>query len=190
MNWLAHLYLSEPSPEFRIGNLLPDLLKPPQWRGLSVEILRGIECHQKIDAFTDSHPVFRRSIERLDPSYRRVGGILMDMFYDHFLATRWGEFSSVTLEEFAAEVYESFPLLENQIPENVSVGLKQMKATNLLCSYAELSGIEAALARIGARFREPIQLGPAVSQLERHSLELNEDFSAFFPALVKHIQAA
>jgi acyl carrier protein phosphodiesterase len=25
MNWLAHLYLSEPSAEFRVGNLLPDL---------------------------------------------------------------------------------------------------------------------------------------------------------------------
>ena len=29
MNWLAHLYLSEPTPAFRIGNLLPDLAAAP-----------------------------------------------------------------------------------------------------------------------------------------------------------------
>ena len=26
MNWLAHVVLSEPTPRFRVGNILPDIL--------------------------------------------------------------------------------------------------------------------------------------------------------------------
>lgn len=189
MNWLAHLYLSEPSPEFRLGNLLPDLVRPSQCQGLSPEIQRGMTCHHRIDAFTDAHPTVRQSIGRLHPSCRRMGGILIDMFYDHFLAVRWAEFSLIPLESFASEVYDSFLLLAQHVPETVSVRFQQMKATNLLCSYRTLPGIEAALDRIGTRFREPIQLGPAISELENNYAALNADFSEFFPALVKHIRS-
>jgi acyl carrier protein phosphodiesterase len=30
MNWLAHLHLSEASPAFRLGNILPDLAPAPE----------------------------------------------------------------------------------------------------------------------------------------------------------------
>jgi acyl carrier protein phosphodiesterase len=188
MNWLAHLYLSEPTPEYRLGNILPDLLRPPQLQALASEILRGVRCHHRIDAYTDSHPIVRRSIERLDRSYRRLGGILIDMFYDHFLAIHWPRYASVPLEEFANEVYDSFHLLKGCIPELVLTRCLQMRDSDLLCSYRSLDGIEAALSRIGTRFREPILLGPGISELERHYENLHSDFAAFFPELANHVR--
>src|SRR5688572_426656 len=100
MNWLAHLLLSEPTPEFRIGNLLPDLLPASELQTLSPIFRRGVECHRRIDAFTDTHPVFRRSVARLVPPHRRFGGVLIDLFYDHFLATNWRQYSPIPLDEF------------------------------------------------------------------------------------------
>ena len=87
MNWLAHLFLSEPSAAFRIGNLLPDLARPSELSGLSTEFIRGMEQHRLIDAFTDSHPVVRRSIARVGPEFRRFGGIFVDIYFDHFFCS-------------------------------------------------------------------------------------------------------
>src|SRR4051794_25034383 len=109
MNWLAHLVLSEPSSAFRIGNLLPDILPWSEWRALPAKYQGGIECHRVIDSFTDSHPVFRRSVGRVGAPFRRYAGILIDVFYDHFLASLWSRYAMVPLDQFAAEFYNSLP---------------------------------------------------------------------------------
>src|SRR4051794_7971427 len=108
MNWLAHLLLSDPAPAFRIGNLLPDLMPGPALAQMPAEYQGGIAQHRRIDAFTDSHPIFRRSILRVEPPQRRYAGILVDIFYDHFLSVGWAAHSRVPLREFLAEVYGSF----------------------------------------------------------------------------------
>jgi hypothetical protein len=89
MNWLAHLFLSDPEPACRIGNLLPDFLSANVLAGLPAAFQRGIAQHRRIDAYTDAHPVFRRSVQRFAPPFRRYGGVLVDIFYDHFLARDW-----------------------------------------------------------------------------------------------------
>src|SRR5437868_12558243 len=57
MNWLAHVFLSEPDVECRLGNLLADLVKGKARQAMSPRFRRGLACHQAIDAFTDYHPV-------------------------------------------------------------------------------------------------------------------------------------
>src|SRR3954463_9153752 len=108
MNWLAHLFLSQPDPAFRVGNLLPDLLPISALSDLAPEILRGVRQHRRIDAFTDTHPVVRRSINRLNPPLRRFGGIVVDVFYDHFLSRDWERYSKVPLSNFIGEIYVAF----------------------------------------------------------------------------------
>src|SRR5881394_2266803 len=98
MNWLAHLSLSENDPEFRLGNVLPDITRVRPLPSLSDQIMRGVACHYRIDAFTERHPIVKRSIGRIGGGYRRVGGILVDIFYDHFLASAWPEFSKIPLK--------------------------------------------------------------------------------------------
>ena len=53
--------------------------------------------HRRIDSFADTHPAFRRSRGRVSAARRRVAGIMVDMFYDHFLARHWGQFSGQRL---------------------------------------------------------------------------------------------
>src|SRR5688500_2273474 len=89
MNWLAHLILSEPSPAVRSGNLHPDILSWSKVHAVPEKFHAGIACHRIIDGFTDANPIFRRSVGRIDPPYRRYAGILIDVFYDHFLAREW-----------------------------------------------------------------------------------------------------
>jgi len=188
MNWLAHLLLSEPTPEFRVGNLLPDLLPASDLIRLPPEFQRGIRRHLQIDSFTDSHAIVRRSIRLVSPAYRRFGGILIDMFYDHFLACDWHRYSDATIQDFSSAIYSSFESLRHDLPPTAALRLQQIKEADLLCSYREIDGIRRALEGIGSRLRRPVSLGESIAQLELHYDVLHADFTEFFPKLRDYLQ--
>lgn len=187
LNWLAHIYLSEPTPEFRLGNILPDFLRANELRHLSPEIQRGIACHHRIDAFTDRHPLVRQSICRIPPPHRRFASVLVDMIYDHFLAANWSKYSDTSLPSFTAEIYRAFAPLAPHLPKAVTFALHRMSAQDWLSSYATLPGIELALSRISARFSRPVNLTLALPAIEKNYDALHADFREFFPALEGHI---
>jgi len=187
MNWLAHLVLSEPSPAFRIGNLLPDILSALEMGALGGEFRRGIDCHRAIDRFTDAHPVVRRSIRRIEPPFRRYGGILIDVFYDHYLACGWSDYCEIPLPEFVGAVQASFEAQRGALPLLAYARLQQIKAGGWLASYQDLGGVRRALEGIGARLRRPCELGRATAQLEIHYEALRQDFREFFPELRAYV---
>lgn len=188
MNWLAHLLLSEPTAAFRIGNMLPDMLRLSDLNAMPLEFQGGIARHRAIDAYTDSHPVVRRSIERIRPPFRRWGGVVVDVFYDHFLARDWALYADVPLEDFAQQIYADFDLCREYLPPKLWPQLQQMKHDDWLCSYREIDGIETALRRMEFRLRKPFALHQATRELENNYDELADDFREFFPQLAKHTQ--
>jgi acyl carrier protein phosphodiesterase len=191
MNWLAHVFLSEPDAECRLGNLLADRIKGKARRGLPAGVLRGMACHQAIDAFTDFHPLVHHSKRRIRDEYDRYAGILVDVFYDHVLAREWSRYADVPLEQFTAEVYDSLRAGAATLPEELRAALERMAAEDWLGSYRHVAGIEATLrrlsARIAARLRRPVALEDAVAELTAHYDGLAEDFAGFFPELRAHI---
>ena len=142
--------------------------------------------HYRI-SFTDSHPIFRSSVRRLKPPYRRFGGILIDVFYDHLLASHWDSFSALPLPDFAADVYAGFEQYWNLIPEAARLRLQRMQTENWLCSYRETTGIATALGRIGRRLQQPFDLAQSASLLEDDYSLFYADFSAFYPELQAHV---
>ena len=187
MNWLAHLYLSKASPEFRLGNILPDLAPARELAHLPQGFQRGMECHRRIDAFTDSHPCFRRSVARLNPEFRRFGGIIVDVFYDHFLTVQWSQHSLRPLRECADEFYRSFDAHRPELPGSVWPILERMREQDWLGSYGDLAGVRLTLWRISHRLRRPKDLGASVADLEKNYAGLMDDFEVFFGALNQHV---
>jgi acyl carrier protein phosphodiesterase len=189
MNWLAHLLLSEPAAAFQIGNLLPDLLPASELTTISPVFQRGMACHRRIDTFTDLHPVVRRSVQRVSAAHRRFGGILVDVFYDHFLSTGWNNYCSQPLEQFVADFYASFDVHQAQLPAETFGHLQRMRTENWLCSYWELAGVQLTLERIGRRLKRQVNLGAAVIELEQNYDLLRADFGEFFPQLQAHVES-
>lgn len=187
MNWLAHLYLSEPTPAFRLGNLLPDLVPANTLAALPPAYQPGIRCHRRIDAFTDTHAIFRRSIRRIEPPFLRYGAVLMDIFYDHVLAREWESFATLPLPDFAAQVYASIEMHLPYIPAQARLRLQGMRQHDLLGSYRYIGCIAESLTRVGRRFRRPIDLGAAIPILEREYAAFRDDFAEFFPQLIAHV---
>jgi len=190
MNWLAHLVLSDRSPTFRIGNLLPDLMTRPELDAVPQTFRAGIECHRRIDAFTDAHPVVRRSAQRMSPPHRRFAPILVDIFYDHYLTVKWNQHWAQPLDEFVEEIYGSFEAHGMQLPPFTFGVLERMRAENWLGSYGDITGVRLTLERVARRLRRPVQLGNAVDELQRNYEALEVDFNEFFPELRAYVQSS
>ena len=102
MNFLAHLYLSGDNEQIIVGNFIGDFVKGRNaLQTFDPTIALGIELHRAIDQFTDTHPVVRSSKDRLRPKYRHYAGVIVDIFYDHFLARKWNDYHKTPLPEFA-----------------------------------------------------------------------------------------
>ena len=188
MNWLAHVHLSEPSAAFRLGNVLPDLVSARELVSLAPEYQRGIACHRRIDAFTDQHPCFRRSKARVPAEFRRFGGIIVDVLYDHFLSASWSEHSNAPLRRCVNDFYSSFESHRANLPPGVWPILERMREQDWLGSYGDLDGVRLALQRIGCRLRKPCDLGSCVVGLEAAYVGFRTDFDEFIPEVTEHVE--
>lgn len=187
MNWLAHILLSEPNVENRLGNLLGDLVKGKDLDGLNCNLRRGVSRHYAIDKFTDNHPIVKASKRRIDKEYSKFAGILIDVFYDHLLAKNWAIYADTVFTDFTADIYESFQKYSGDIPPLARQIIGWMVEGDWLTSYQRLAGVENALDRIDYRIRvrigDRIKLIDAMPILKRESIDLERDFHAFFPEL-------
>jgi len=59
MNYLSHLFLAEQitqDAEEILGNLMGDFVKGRLAEQYSPAVMRGLELHRQVDAYTDHHP--------------------------------------------------------------------------------------------------------------------------------------
>lgn len=189
MNYLAHLFLADDSAESLVGALLGDFVKGSLRDRYSAGVRRSIELHRKVDSFTDSHEIVRLSKSRISPVRRRFAGIIIDVFYDHFLAKNWAEYSNEPIDGFACRVYDA--LLENQniLPERLQASLPYMVRQNWLCSYREIDVIDRVLNRISQRIKRENTLTDAVEELTGNYNELQSEFRDFFPDLIDYVDS-
>ena len=191
MNWLAHVFLSEPSVEFRLGNLLADLVRGADRAGMPDEFLRGAVRHKAIDAFTDAHPIVRETRARLDPRFRRFSGVLVDIFYDYCLAQRWAMYSDEPLNSFTSRFYVEAKLRSLPLPDAARATLDRIVRHDLLGQYARIEGVENSLRRVSSyltqRWGRDFRLQEGAQELLKHEVEVLSDFGRFFPELRAHV---
>ncbi len=188
MNFLAHLHLSDPGAESWIGSLIPDFSDKSDPESYPDVIYKAILLHRRIDIFTDNHPVFIKSRSRIDNRYRLLKGILVDMFYDHFLAKHWNNYHSKSLEQFSNEIYDALLSHRKIMPIRLQRASDYMIAENWLVSYRELDGIDLVLKRMERRLSRPTVLGEGIDALVNNYTEIEIDFKAFYPDLQEFVK--
>jgi acyl carrier protein phosphodiesterase len=153
-------------------------------------VRRGVLAHRAIDRFTDAHPEVRRARGLVGPSFQRFSGILVDVFFDHFLALSWSRFSPEPLRAFAGRCYAALAAHEPWLPERLKRALAPMTAQDWLSGYAEIENIGHALRGLERRFKRPTGLSAALGILESRRGPLRDCFLAFFPALREFARTA
>ena len=184
MNFLAHLYLSQNNKNIMIGNFIADHIRGNNYKEFSKEIQQGIFLHREIDTFTDAHKVVRKSKRRLHPRYRHYSGVIIDIFYDYFLAKNWNDYSEIPLEIYTKSIYQLFNEIKEELPVKSQNFIKYMIEYDILFNYNNKAGIAKVLNGMNTRTKGISQMNLAIEDLEVLEIELQEDFTAFFKDLI------
>lgn len=184
MNFLAHAYLSGGDKKILVGNFIGDFIKGRQaLSDLEPAIARGVELHRAIDEYTDSHNVVHQSKDRLRPKYRHYAGVIIDVFYDHFLAAGWEALHHQPLRTFAADTYQTIQSFSDILPVPFRQMLPYMIRGNWLVNYAQVSGIHRTLSGMASRTPYESKMDEASADLRNHYQAFLSEFDEFFPEL-------
>jgi len=186
MNYLAHLYLSPADDESLLGNLLGDFVKNKAEFSNYDKIYQGICLHRKIDQFTDAHFIFRKSRQRISEKNRRYAGVLVDIFYDHFLAVNWEIYSQVSLDIFVNNFYRILEKYAPILPKRLFDLKPAMIQENRLMLYREQAGVAIALERVATRLSVPYVVDEALSEFSDCYQGFQTDFKLFFPDVIDY----
>ena len=184
MNYLAHILLSGNNPDVMIGNFIADSIKGSKYNSYPLQIQKGILLHRQIDTTTDAHPAFRQSTKRLHKNYGHYSGIIVDIFYDHFLAKNWADYSNIPLADYIQSFYKLLRDNFEILPENIQKMAPIMMEGNWLLIYAELEGIDRVLAGMNRRTKNRSGMDKAGQELK----EFYALFEADFRLVMKDLQ--
>lgn len=124
---------------------MADAVKGNKYLAFDDEIQKGIMLHRAIDSYTDQHELVKLSKKRLNQRYNHYNGVIIDIFYDHFLAKNWSQYSAIPLPLYASEIYMILEANSQIFPSKVKRMFYFMKLQNWLVSYTDVNEIKKYL---------------------------------------------
>jgi len=165
MNFLAHVFLSGNNTSLAIGNLIADRIKGNQVKKLPPDIQKGVYLHREIDEFTDNHQIFKECVRELFPNYRHYSRVLVDMYFDHFLAVHWKHYHPAPLTEFTADFYGELEVESAQFSDSVQKFITALIRYNWFEEYQTVEGLHKILSQMEQRTKFPSNLAAATTDL-------------------------
>jgi len=162
---------------------MADGIRGKHFESYPLEIQKGIILHRFIDTYTDSHPIFRESTKRLHENYHHYAGVIVDIFYDHFLAKNWSIYSDENLNEFTERFYQSLRDNFDVLSERTKGMMPYMINHNWLASYQTVEGISQILTRMDSRTQNESKMRFASNELIEFYTEFEQEFTTFFEDL-------
>lgn len=186
MNFLAHVYLSGKDIPLAVGNLIADRVNGKNFKNFSPEIQKGILLHRKIDHFTDHHPAFKACVTKLFTTYRHYSRVIVDMYFDHYLAANWTQYHPQSLNEFSAEFYNTLAVYSETLPENIQKFTAALIRYNWFEAYGSVSGLQLILSQMEKRTRFPSKLGASTKELKENYTYFHTHFSHFMEDVIQY----
>lgn len=184
MNFLAHIYLSGNNKLLTIGNFAADGIRGRTYKNYPKEVQAGILLHREIDTYTDAHPIFRQSTKRLHQNYSHYSGVIVDIFYDHFLAKNWGNYCDTPLADYVDVFYQVLNNNFDILPERFKRLTPIMIEGNWLLNYATIEGIQLVLNGMNNRTKGKSKMNEATKELRIYYSEFEEEFTNVFEDLM------
>jgi acyl carrier protein phosphodiesterase len=185
MNYLAHLALAFPHSGLIIGNFIGDHIRNKELVRYKKTIQRGVLMHREIDLFTDRHKQTIALRKLLFPEYRHFSRVLVDIYYDHFLALHFHKFYQQGLAAFVVEVEAVLTKHKDELPNSAQSYLNGMITQGWLLMYAEISGVDDILQMMSRRTKYSI-LSSGINGLTDHYKQIEAGFLRFYPELIAY----
>ncbi len=183
MNFLAHIYLSQGHEKLMVGNFIGDFVKGNQLESFEEEIKIGVNLHRAIDEYTDTHEIVKLSKGKLREKYRHYSGVIVDVYYDHFLAKNWDTYHQIPLLQFTEQTYQQLLKYNFILPAGAQRMLPYMRDGNWLFNYSKIEGIHQALSGMARRTKFNSKMEQSSEDLRIHYSEFEAEFTSFFKDL-------
>lgn len=180
MNYLAHALLSSNNEAHLIGNFIADHLRGNKFDNLPPTVIEGVKMHRQIDAFTDTHELFKSSKRIFYTKHEKYSGVLIDIYFDHLLAKNFFEVADIRLNTFAQKVYGIYNNNKHLLPKSSERFLNYVINNNIYEAYAEKDGINTVLAHLSQRINNGVQLQNSMTDFIEYEKILEENFKLFF----------
>jgi acyl carrier protein phosphodiesterase len=187
LNYLAHAYLSGDNEPLLIGNFIADAVKGKAMDDYAPGIKKGIVLHRAIDAYTDRHRMHKQSRQRLHPRFGHYAGVMIDIYYDHFLASNWTTYANTPLVDYTNKVYSVLNRQKAILPEKINYMLQYMIPQNWLLNYANFDVLRKVFRGMANRTKFDSQMENGVEDLQASYEEFKSDFTTFFPDLIEYV---
>ncbi|SRR6056297_546692 len=184
MNFLAHIYLSFGDSDITLGNFIADSIRGNKYKHLPPRVIKGIKLHRQIDTFTDAHSLHKKSSKRLHANYSHYSRVIVDIYYDHFLAKNWERYSNIPLDIFVDDFYDLLADNYSLLPDPVKRMMPYMIADNWIVNYANKEGIAKVLSGMNRRTKNKSKMNLAITDLEAYYEEFETEFTLFFEELI------
>jgi len=188
MNYLGHLYLSGDSDKVLVGNFIGDYVKGNRYLQFDETIAKGIILHRHIDSFTDQHSKHREAKSYFREDFGHYSGIVIDFLYDHFLASNWDRYSSMSLKWFSKRVHAVLLSNFTQLPLRVQGFLPFLIQNKRLESYATVDGIIQSMQIMGRYSSLPARSDIARTILLENYDALRENFYRFMEDAIHYVK--
>lgn len=187
MNHLAHVVLAGPGEGFRIGAFMGDHVKGRlALEALPADWAAGVELHRRIDALSDAHPAVTGLLERLEPPWRRYGGVIFDVLFDAMLTRHWSRFGPDDLRRLGAEIDELLARHREKLPERLVRFSIWARRRGLWQRYGERAMLEEIFERMARRHGRRWPLAEGIQLLDIHEATIERAFLDLFPDLLSH----
>jgi acyl carrier protein phosphodiesterase len=119
MNFLAHSLLGFDDSALIAGQFCGDFVRGRDLSHFPEQVARGIRLHRHLDVYTDSFPRLLSVRQEMTGVPRRFVGIIVDVLFDHHLASHWHKYSDLALSEHAGNIHGSLTEHEGVFPESL-----------------------------------------------------------------------
>ena len=188
MNFLAHIYLSGNDAKTLCGNFIGDGVKGKNANQYSRDVQTGIALHRFIDDYTDNHPVTAEARKIIRPDFRKYSGVVLDVYFDHFLGINWHRYHPEKLEVYVPKIHAVLDDFQPRMPEKTRRFFHYMKSYNWLLNYRDLNSLSDVFHGMARRTPFKSNMEQAVPVLRDKYVDMEQAFITFFPDLEAEAQ--
>ncbi|MFT2089416.1 ACP phosphodiesterase [Paraglaciecola sp. 2405UD69-4] len=187
MNYIAHIHLADYTATSLVGNFLGDFVRGTQLDHLPAEIEKGIRLHRSVDSFTDAHPVVIHLKQQFNGKLRRMSGVIIDIYFDYLLMTKWNDFSTTSNEQLFTQFYKELEHFSVPISPAFHRQAQRLVEYRWLNQYSNPEACFQAFSSIESRLNNKIQFAEqAWCFLQQHHNLFARKFAEFYPSLIEH----
>ena len=117
--------------------------------------------------------------------YRHRSRVILDLFYDHFLAADFCDFQSVSLLDYINKVSDILHKQLHLMPDSAKHHFMAMRKNGWLESYNSIDGIRLVLNQMSRR-KNMDSMGSSVEFLEKHYPHFRTQTHTFLHQAIDH----